>query len=199
MLSLSYATPSISTCLHDARSFPRAAAPPPQGDRCACCSGGSTAEAGAAAAGHRPARRRRAGGCGGVVPPADGRRVPACPPRQPVRRRGNRVAVPLRQPSAVRRPRFGEFALPPGVAVRRRASHLIVARVNLGNLSSIYDEYGAGAGYRLASPVLGLAFYGPTGRRRWRSTSRAPPSESTSPWSCPRTSQGPPRSACPSG
>jgi hypothetical protein len=44
--------------------------------------------------------------------------------------------------------------------VRRRASHLIVARVNLGNLSSIYDEYGAGAGYRLASPVLGLAFYG---------------------------------------
>jgi hypothetical protein len=65
--------------------------------------------------------------------------------------------------------RFGEFALPPGIAVRGRASHLIAARVNLGNLSTIYDEYAAGAGYRLASPVLGLAFYG----LAWRNGSAA--------------------------
>ncbi|TVU16056.1 hypothetical protein EJB05_39604, partial [Eragrostis curvula] len=57
--------------------------------------------------------------------------------------------------------RFGEFALPPGLAVRGgAAAHLIAVRVNLGNLSSIYDEYAAGARYRLASPVLGLMFYG---------------------------------------
>jgi hypothetical protein len=56
--------------------------------------------------------------------------------------------------------RFGEFAVPPGLAVRGRAAHLIAVRVNLGNLSSLYDEYAVGAGYRLASPVLGLMFYG---------------------------------------
>ncbi|PUZ48581.1 hypothetical protein GQ55_7G256500 [Panicum hallii var. hallii] len=56
--------------------------------------------------------------------------------------------------------RFGEFTVPPGLAVRGRAAHLIAVRVNLGNLSSVYDEYAVGAGYRLASPVLGLMFYG---------------------------------------
>ncbi|KAL6652184.1 hypothetical protein ACP70R_011109 [Stipagrostis hirtigluma subsp. patula] len=57
--------------------------------------------------------------------------------------------------------RFGEFAVPPGLAVRGgAAAHLIAVRVNLGNLSSVYDEYAEGAGYRLASPVLGLMFYG---------------------------------------
>lgn len=57
--------------------------------------------------------------------------------------------------------RFGEFSVPPGLAVRgRAAAHLIAVRVNLGNLSSVYDEYAVGAGYRLASPVLGLMFYG---------------------------------------
>ncbi|CAL5025829.1 unnamed protein product [Urochloa decumbens] len=58
--------------------------------------------------------------------------------------------------------RFGEFAVPPGLAVRggRAAAHLIAVRVNLGNLSSLYDGYASGAGYRLASPVLGLMFYG---------------------------------------
>ncbi|OEL33707.1 hypothetical protein BAE44_0005271 [Dichanthelium oligosanthes] len=56
--------------------------------------------------------------------------------------------------------RFGEFSVPPGLAVRGRAAHLIAVRVNLGNLSSVYDEYAVGAGYRLASPVLGLSFYG---------------------------------------
>lgn len=56
--------------------------------------------------------------------------------------------------------RFGEFSVPPGLAVRGRAAHLIAVRVNLGNLSSVYDEYAVGAGYRLASPVLGLMFYG---------------------------------------
>ncbi|CAD6262594.1 unnamed protein product [Miscanthus lutarioriparius] len=57
--------------------------------------------------------------------------------------------------------RFGEFSLPQGLAVRgRAAAHLIAVRVNLGNLSSVYDEYAVGAGYRLASPVLGLMFYG---------------------------------------
>lgn len=56
--------------------------------------------------------------------------------------------------------RFGEFSVPPGLAVRGRAVHLIAVRVNLGNLSSVYDEYAVGAGYRLASPVLGLMFYG---------------------------------------
>ncbi|CAN6276688.1 unnamed protein product [Urochloa humidicola] len=59
--------------------------------------------------------------------------------------------------------RFGEFAVPPGLAVRGRAAaaaHLIAVRVNLGNLSSLYDGYASGAGYRLASPVVGLMFYG---------------------------------------
>ncbi|CAN6240602.1 unnamed protein product [Urochloa humidicola] len=58
--------------------------------------------------------------------------------------------------------RFGEFSVPPGLAVRggRAAAHLIAVRVNLGNLSSLYDGYASGAGYRLASPVLGLMFYG---------------------------------------
>ncbi|KAG2568258.1 uncharacterized protein LOC120682809 [Panicum virgatum] len=56
--------------------------------------------------------------------------------------------------------RFGEFTVPPGLAVRGLAAHLIAVRVNLGNLSSVYDEYAVGAGYRLASPVLGLMFYG---------------------------------------
>lgn len=56
--------------------------------------------------------------------------------------------------------RFGEFSVPPGLAVRGRAAHLIAVRVNLGNLSSVYDDYAVGAGYRLASPVLGLMFYG---------------------------------------
>ncbi|KAJ1272375.1 hypothetical protein BS78_06G197100 [Paspalum vaginatum] len=56
--------------------------------------------------------------------------------------------------------RLGEFSVPPGLAVRGRAAHLIAVRVNLGNLSSVYDEYAVGAGYRLASPVLGLTFYG---------------------------------------
>ncbi|XP_062227448.1 uncharacterized protein LOC133925590 [Phragmites australis] len=56
--------------------------------------------------------------------------------------------------------RFGEFSVPPGLPVRCRAAHLIAVRVNLGNLSSICDEYTAGTGYRLASPVLVLMFYG---------------------------------------
>jgi hypothetical protein len=57
--------------------------------------------------------------------------------------------------------RFGEFSVPPGLAVRgHAAAHLLAVRVNLGNLSSVYDEYAVGAGYRLASPVLGLMFYG---------------------------------------
>ncbi|KAG2574218.1 hypothetical protein PVAP13_7KG312400 [Panicum virgatum] len=56
--------------------------------------------------------------------------------------------------------RFGEFTVPPGLAVRGRAAHLIAVRVNLGNLSSVYDDYAVGAGYRLASPVVGLMFYG---------------------------------------
>lgn len=61
--------------------------------------------------------------------------------------------------------RFGEFSLPPGLAVRGgRAAHLIAVRVNLGNLSSIYDAQAQRAGYRLASPVLGLAFYSPAAR-----------------------------------
>ncbi|XP_062186028.1 uncharacterized protein LOC133889572 [Phragmites australis] len=56
--------------------------------------------------------------------------------------------------------RFGEFSVPPGLAVRGgRTTHLIAVRVNLRNLSSVYDGYAAGAGYRLASPVLGLMFY----------------------------------------
>lgn len=56
--------------------------------------------------------------------------------------------------------RFGEFAVPPGLAVRGQASHLLVVRANLGNLSSVFDEYAASGGYRIASPVLGLTFYG---------------------------------------
>ncbi|KAL6882585.1 hypothetical protein ACP4OV_011275 [Aristida adscensionis] len=60
---------------------------------------------------------------------------------------------------------FGEFTVPPGLAVRggdgaATAAHLIAVRVNLGNLSSVYDGHAEGAGYRLASPVLGLMFYG---------------------------------------
>ncbi|XP_015691967.1 uncharacterized protein LOC102712162 [Oryza brachyantha] len=56
--------------------------------------------------------------------------------------------------------RFGEFSVPPGLAVRGRASHLLAVRANLGNLSSVFDEYAASGGYRIASPVLGLTFYG---------------------------------------
>ncbi|BAF15562.1 Os04g0580500 [Oryza sativa Japonica Group] len=56
--------------------------------------------------------------------------------------------------------RFGEFAVPPGLAVRGQASHLLAVRANLGNLSSVFDEYAASGGYRIASPVLGLTFYG---------------------------------------
>uniref|UniRef100_A0A0D3FZB5 Legume lectin domain-containing protein n=1 Tax=Oryza barthii TaxID=65489 RepID=A0A0D3FZB5_9ORYZ len=45
-------------------------------------------------------------------------------------------------------------------AVRGQASHLLAVRANLGNLSSVFDEYAASGGYRIASPVLGLTFYG---------------------------------------
>ncbi|GJN01969.1 hypothetical protein PR202_ga19275 [Eleusine coracana subsp. coracana] len=61
--------------------------------------------------------------------------------------------------------RFGEFSLPPGLAVRGGgAAHLLAVRVNLGDLSSVYDAHAQRAGYRLASPVLGLMFYGPAAR-----------------------------------
>uniref|UniRef100_A0A0E0KUB1 Legume lectin domain-containing protein n=1 Tax=Oryza punctata TaxID=4537 RepID=A0A0E0KUB1_ORYPU len=56
--------------------------------------------------------------------------------------------------------RFWEFSVPPGLAVRGQASHLLAVRSNLGNLSSVFDEYAASGGYRIASPVLGLTFYG---------------------------------------
>ncbi|KAF8651687.1 hypothetical protein HU200_063200 [Digitaria exilis] len=69
---------------------------------------------------------------------------------------------------------FGEFAVPPGLAVRDAAAyHLIAVRVNLGNVSSVYDEYATGAGYRLASPVLGLTFYGVARRRNGSSSTTA--------------------------
>uniref|UniRef100_A0A0D9W8I9 Legume lectin domain-containing protein n=1 Tax=Leersia perrieri TaxID=77586 RepID=A0A0D9W8I9_9ORYZ len=57
--------------------------------------------------------------------------------------------------------RLGEFSVPPGLAVRGGvASRLLAVRANLGNLSSVFDEYAASGGYRIASPVLGLTFYG---------------------------------------
>ncbi|KAG8065942.1 hypothetical protein GUJ93_ZPchr0004g38825 [Zizania palustris] len=56
--------------------------------------------------------------------------------------------------------RFGEFSVPPGLAVNGVAAHLLAVRANLGNLSSVYEEYAASGGYRIASPVLGLTFYG---------------------------------------
>ncbi|XP_048553113.1 uncharacterized protein LOC125533813 [Triticum urartu] len=58
---------------------------------------------------------------------------------------------------------FGEFSVPPGLVVPGRAAgaHLLAVRVNMGNLSAVYDEHAArGGGYRIASPVLGLMFYG---------------------------------------
>ncbi|GJN26648.1 hypothetical protein PR202_gb14597 [Eleusine coracana subsp. coracana] len=62
--------------------------------------------------------------------------------------------------------RFGEFSLPPGLAVRGGgAAHLLAVRVNLGDLSSVYDAHAQRAGYRLASPVLGLMFTGPAAAR----------------------------------
>ncbi|KAL5214106.1 hypothetical protein ABZP36_003258 [Zizania latifolia] len=57
--------------------------------------------------------------------------------------------------------RFGEFSVPPGLAVNGAvAAHLLAVRANLGNVSSAYEEYAASGGYRIASPVLGLTFYG---------------------------------------
>lgn len=63
---------------------------------------------------------------------------------------------------------FGEFSVPPGVLVVTRrgdrapdAHHVLAVRVNLRNLSAVYEDYAASSGgYRIASPVLGLMFYG---------------------------------------
>uniref|UniRef100_A0A8I7B3L0 Uncharacterized protein n=2 Tax=Hordeum vulgare subsp. vulgare TaxID=112509 RepID=A0A8I7B3L0_HORVV len=57
---------------------------------------------------------------------------------------------------------LGEFSVPRGLVVAGRASaHVLGVRVNMGNLSAVYDEYASrGGGYRIVSPVLGLMFYG---------------------------------------
>uniref|UniRef100_A0A8R7PIC3 Uncharacterized protein n=1 Tax=Triticum urartu TaxID=4572 RepID=A0A8R7PIC3_TRIUA len=96
----------------ESRGSPRAAADARRG-RCRA----RVAVRRAAAAGRRPHRRRHHGGRGGVLQreaPADGRHVPALAPGQPVRRRRQRVAVPLRQPQPARRPSLRRVLRAPG-------------------------------------------------------------------------------------